>query len=220
MKNVLLTICLGVALVVMTSFAEATPIVAYEVPFETAGNQTYSQALGMNFDVHSDINIFSLGAFDDNSDGFNREIKVRLYDRSNTASFLVEKIFTTGNTGSLIGGSRFLDLDSPLFLSAGFEGAIVAYGYGIGERNGNKGSVSGSWTTNDGGGLLSFVDGGFFGGTAYPTRTDSGPADRYAAGTFIYDAVTPTPVPEPATVFLLSSGLAGLVWYKRRHRNS
>lgn len=213
MKNVFLSICLGAALFGASSFAEATPIVAYEVPASTAGNQDYTGALGMNFDVNSDINIFSLGVFDDNSDGLEREITVRLYDRTVQSSALVEKVFGTGNTGSLIGGSRFLDLDSPLFLSSGFEGAIVAYGYGSAERNGNKGFF-GNWTTNDGGGLISFVGGGYYGGTGYPTTADGGPADRYAAGTFTY-----APVPEPSTLLLLGGGLLGLGFYARRRGN-
>ena len=66
--------------------------------------------------------------------------------------------FAAGATGTAIDGSRFLDLkSSPLVLPAGFQGSIVGEGYGGSEQNGNLGTGSALGTTNDGGGLLSFV---------------------------------------------------------------
>ena len=195
-------------LFLVVSFLQASSIIAYQVPTGTVGNQNWGGSLGMDFNVNQDIRILSLGAFDSGSNGLSRQITVRLYNRANQ-SLLAESIFNIGNTGILDGGSRFLDLAIPLTLQSGFQGSIVAFGYGSGEPNGNKG-FSGSWFTNDGGGLLSFVGSGrYSGSTNFPTIIDGGPPDRYAAGTFKYEADT-APIPEPSTVMLIGIGLVGL----------
>ena len=188
--------------------AEATAIVAYDVPVGTSGNQEdYSGFLGMDFNVLEDIKITSLGVFDDQSDGLFLSISVSLYERTQWSTPLAQITFPIGDTGTLVGGSRFMDLATTLTLSTGFQGSIVARGYGTGEKNGNLASDV-PWTTNDGGGLLEFVGDGRY-GMHFPTNIDGGPANRYAAGTFQYEAATPVPI--PATMLLLGTGLAGLV---------
>src|SRR5262249_13649425 len=94
--------------------------------------------------------------------------------------------FAPGQTGTLVDGSRFLTLASPVVLPAGFHGTIVAEGYGLTEPNGNYVAQSITWTTDDGGGLSPLVGTprtGFTPG-ALPTNPDGGPTNRYAAGTF------------------------------------
>jgi hypothetical protein len=200
----------------VVSFLQASSIIAYQVPTGTVGNQDWYGSLGMDFNVNQDIRILSLGAFDSGSNGLSRQITVRLYNRANQ-SLLAESIFNIGNTGILDGGSRFLDLAIPLTLQSGFQGSIVAFGYGSGEPNGNKGN-SGNWFTNDGGGLLSFVGSGrYSGSTNFPTIIDGGPPDRYAAGTFKYEAVT-APIPEPSTVLLIGMGLLGIGVFNMRRK--
>jgi hypothetical protein len=171
---------------------------AYIVPELTAGNQdNYPGSIGMDFNANGAIRITALGVFDDLSDGLTRTIAARLHDRQ-TEEVLATLEFTPADSGVLEGGSRFKDLSPALELPAGFQGCIVAEGYGAGERNGNAfGAIV--WTTDDGGCLLSFVGSGRFHVTPAPPATfpdilDGGPPNRYAGGTFKFEPSTPVKI--------------------------
>ncbi len=157
----------------------------YQVPSSTVGLQSYTGPLGMDFNVVSPVIVTQLGVFDSGSNGLSTPITAYIYDRD-TQSSIGSMLFAAGNTGTLVGGSRYLTLACPLALPAGFHGSIVADGYSASEPNGNMMS-GGTWTTNGASGAISFVNGGRYGGTpgTYPTSLDSGPANRYAAGTFV-----------------------------------
>lgn len=181
--------------------------IAYEVIPGTTGNQAFGGALGMDFDVERDITVTRLGVFDDGSDGLSLTITARLYDRATTAE-LASLEFTSEAPGELVGGSRFLELETPLVLGAGFQGVIVAEGYGAGEQvansQGNPDLVN--WTTNDGECAVAFVGGGRFGEPGvFPAGVDAGPAARYAAGTFEYE----TALTEGGIAYIVPQGTAG-----------
>lgn len=179
--------------------AQSTHI-AYVIPSGLAGNQAFNGALGMEFDVDNKVVVTKLGCFDDNSDGLNLPISVRLYDRDTlevvaSIDFAPDDPGTAGREdGDLVGGSRFLALGAPLTLPRGFHGTIVAEGYGDGERNGNRG-VPSPWSLDAGNDSIRFV------GTSrynfpvsfgsYPETADAGPAARYAAGTFEFQTTPP-----------------------------
>lgn len=179
-------------------------LIAYFVPGATEGTQAYGSGLGMDFDVGDDpVSISALGVFDDSSDGISEGVTltVSLWERDPLDETLslgqvgpaVE--FTSAANGRLIGGSRFIDLDTPLFLPAGFRGTLMAYGFAEGtDRNGN---ANGFGALNNGGGLISFVGVSRFGlggvGT-YADTLDGGPENRYGAGTFIYSAGSSAPL--------------------------
>jgi len=168
---------------------DAPPAIAYVVPAGQTGNQQHGGPLGLEFDTNTPTIITELGVFDHLSDGLDLTISARLYDRTDTSSPLAELIFSPADPGVLVGGSRFKTLDTPLDLPAGFQGCIVADGYGSGEDNGNW-MVGGlpPWTTDDGGGALAFVGSARWGPTpgTYPPNLDGGPVNRYAAGTFVF----------------------------------
>jgi hypothetical protein len=186
-------------LVAMAS-AVLADTVAYNVPFGTPGNQTFTGALGMDFNVISPIVITQLGVFDDNTDGLQAPLQARLYQRDDSnpcnTKVLVTIDFTLddpGTDGGFGDSSLYKPLPDPITLPAGFTGTIVASGYGPLELNGNLGvGGAGTWYTDDGGGLISFVGKGRFGDPAhpeqYPMSVDGGPPNRYAAGTFVYNA--------------------------------
>ncbi len=180
--------CVGAAaaaVVALFGSSAAAETTAYEVAAPTTGNQAYGGSLGMDFDVNRPILVYALGVFDSNQDGLSVPIVARIFNRT-TQQVLVTLTFPAGNTGTLVNGSRFLSLPCPLQLPAGFQGVIEADGYGATEQNGNVNGPARS--TDGGGGAISFVGGGRYTATAgaFPTTIDGGPANRYAAGTFVF----------------------------------
>lgn len=198
--------------------------VAYDVPDGTTGNQSYTGTMSMLFEVNKTIRVEALGAFDDDQDGIAGTLTTELWSRSGITgdSVLATMTFTTASAGTLGYdgqglGSRFKTI-SPLILTPG-EYAITGYGYSGADRNGNEGSLSGdNWTTNDGGGAISFVGDSIYAPTAggtIGTIEDNGPADRYAAGTFAYSVV-----PVPASLPLLLAGVAAFFGLGRLRRRA
>jgi hypothetical protein len=168
----------------------------------------------MDFDVNFGVQITSLGVFDSSGDGLIGTLQARLYDRDTELS-VADLVFTAGSPGILLDGSRFLNLATPLILSPGFHGVIsVAYLGDPVEMNANSAGGTPIYTTDNGGGLISFIgvarhsDPGT--GDLFPNVLDGGPENRYAAGTFIYSAV-----PEPTMMGLFLLGAVGF-WLRRR----
>jgi hypothetical protein len=193
-------------------------VVAYQVPSGVVGNQTSggTVSIGMDFNVVTPIRVTQLGVFDSGSDGLIAPLQAAIYDRSSqllAAPVLSFAAGTGATSGTLNGGSRFLDV-TPIDLPAGFQGTIVVYGYGNGttaDANGNTNgapapSINFPWTTNDGGGEITFVGAGRYspggGAIQFPANIDGGPDNRYAAGTFTF-----TPVPEPGSMALVATTL-------------
>lgn len=167
------------------------PGVAYKVAASTVGNQDFGGALGMDFDVASPIKVTKLGVFDDSSDGLFLPINARLYNRA-TQEVVATLDFTADSAGELVEGSRFKSLPSPLSLPAGFQGTMVASGYGGDERNGN--GLEGRSVYSAGGAIL-FVGTARYGvnPSGFPDTADGGPANRYAAGTFFFEPAAAAP---------------------------
>ena len=92
--------------------------IAYAVPSGTVGSQNFGGPLGMDFDVNQPIAVTELGVFDSGSDGLSVQLGAALYNRD-TQALMAQLTFAAGTTGTLIGGSRFLPLSTPLFLPAG-----------------------------------------------------------------------------------------------------
>src|SRR4030095_4978906 len=97
---------LGTLLFLPRACAQVEPVIAYEVPSGTVGNQVFSGPLGMDFDVDVDIIITRLGVFDSGSDGLQATITARLFDRE-TLEPLAALEFTPEDPGDLIWRGRF-----------------------------------------------------------------------------------------------------------------
>jgi hypothetical protein len=169
--------------------------VAYINPASVDGNQAYGGSLGLDFNVARPIQITKLGVWDEASDGLKLTLTAAVFDRQ-TEKPLVTLEFTADSPGELVGGSRFKNLPQPLVLAAGFEGTMVAYGYGEGERLFNRGNGPDDPTlfqTFDGASLV-FIGGSRYGNAGeFPANPDGGPAQRYAAGTFYFEPLADLP---------------------------
>lgn len=179
---------------------------AYGLAEGMVGNQEFAGALGHDFIVNAPINVVELGAFDSAGDGFQRSIVVRIWSRDDFGTpfdpgddfpieVLAEMIFEDTNEGDLRDAHRVRPLDNPVTLQPGAY-TIAAGGYGPGEPNGNRGVLDpfidefAFSLTDDP--ALTFVGTGRFGNPAdpagYPATPDAGPENRYAAGTFAFEA--------------------------------
>jgi hypothetical protein len=195
-------------------------VIAYVVSAGTLGNQDVAGAAqGMDFDVNAPITITRLGVFDSGSNGLAHLLTAQIYDRDTQAPVTPLITFAAGTgpaAGTLIGGSRFLDI-TPLALLVGFHGSIVASHYDATEPSFNSfGSPNTTATTDTGGGLISFVGESRFAGVpdVYPTGPGGGPVNRFDAGTFAFVAG----VPEPSAFVLVGSAAGGLLALRRRAR--
>jgi hypothetical protein len=199
-------------------------LVAYQVQAPQSGIQDFGGSVGMDFIVHEPIYVTALGAFDADQNGFNLPITIELYARNDggtpdnpaddTGGALLANRTFSGAGDSLVGASRFAELDARIRLEPGAY-TVNAHGYGAAELLANSGGGFPILRrTNTGDGALSFVGTGRFGAAgAFPGTPDAGPADRYAAGSFAF-----APVPEPSTWALAVSGIALLGWQVRRRR--
>ncbi|MDG2125394.1 MAG: lamin tail domain-containing protein [Verrucomicrobiales bacterium] len=180
----------------------ATSYTAYLVPGGTTGNQAFDGTLGMDFVANTPLQITHLGVFDSGSDGLSSTITASLYHRDDNGTPgnpdddsalapVATLKFSPPSPGTLENGSRFKPLASPASLPAG-PYTIVASGYSTAEPNGNVGLPDAAeWEADDGGGKLTFVGGSRWGaGAAFPANPDGGPANRYAAGTFKFNAAS------------------------------
>lgn len=167
----------------------------------------YSQAwlgsMGMLFSVDSAISVTSLGAFSNGSPVFSQAITVQLWNSADTLAPIASTVLAPSVLYNQIDQSLFNDI-SNVILTPGNIYAIVAYGFGDGQPNGNGYGGPVPWTVNP---ILTPLGSALYDLAAnnglYPTIVDSGPANRYEAGTFLFTAV-----PEPSTYMMLGSFIA------------
>lgn len=168
------------------------PGVAYIVAAGLAAAGTYSGSLGMDFDVARTVRITELGVYDDFADGLFLPLTATLYDRESQQA-LATLEFTPEDPGILRDSSRFKPLLQPVVLPAGFKGVIAVSGYGPDERYFSNAQNLPELQVFSGGSLL-FVGSGRYGAARqFPDTPDTGPVNRYAAGTFYFEPLAEAP---------------------------
>lgn len=206
---------IGISACALSAAALHADSIAYDNQAAGQTNQNYGNSLGLDFNVNTPITVTELGAYDSGltaqlagvhgSSG----VTVAVYDRRTGTQVGPSVTFTPSNVGTQINADAFLPI-APLSLPAGFQGSIVAFN----DPNYNsEGVINSTSIQNDGGGDISFVGGGRYGGASgFPGTVDGGPTNRYDAGTFIFQSA----VPEPASIGLITFAGIGLLARHRR----
>ncbi len=191
----------------------AGPKTALWVDPGMVGNQDFGGPLGMDFTVSSPIVISSLGVFDDLGNGISGSLAAEIWTNSGTPALLASADFTNASPGTLDDGSSRFKTITSLVLNPG-NYTIVGRGFSLADQNGNVGANPAAASyIDDSGGAIQFVGSSRFGnvGDGFPAFPDGGPANRYYAGTFIYDLI-----PEPATGAFLAGVTVVLLGARRR----
>ena len=216
MKTTNIRALLGISLLALTPSFAAAETWAYSTgPVQTGPLQSYTGSLGMDFNVNSDpILVKAFGAFNAVGTGvFSGDIQVGIFDLSGNLQGTAVT-FVAGTPYSFVPGSKDVFQSVLPFLLGPGSYSVVAVGFSAADKNGNTGVGSTPPSvTDDGGGLISFVGGGRFGSATFglPGSIDGGPANRYDAGTFEFEAV-----PEPGTFLLAGAALAIAGLIRRR----
>ena len=216
MKN-FRTLTVAVIALVLGGVAHAD-FIAYDVTNGLVGNQVYSGAVGMDFNVVNATMLTQLGVFDSGGDGLASSKLVSIYNRD-TQALVISVTIAAGTSATLINGSRFVSV-SPITLTVGGHYSVIASGFTNADPlyNSSFPNAVVPSTLNTGGGLISFVGTGRYSDNpnVYPTITDTIPRPNpYAGGTFQFAAV-----PEPGSIALFGIGALGLIGYRRLRNRS
>lgn len=219
--GVLMLACGWVLPLLGSGAAKAAVLQAYSFSGTHIGNQTYTGALGNDFTVNKAINVYALGAFDSSPDGITGPIDVHIFNLNDTSTAVVSISIPTADFSQ--GEYKFKSIAPVALLPGNY--SVVAFGFSSVDPNSNENVADIPLITNDGGGLISFVDSRFGAQGVDPLTTfpstltvgnfpcDGAPQACFAAGTFTYTAI-----PEPATLALLGAGLFGMGVAARRRR--
>jgi hypothetical protein len=204
--GILLVISSG--LVVQSVFAE--PLYTF-----SGVNKTYTNdipaTLGYTFSVNSNFDVTSLGWFDECLDGFQNDHYVALFNQE-TGQLLTSTTLSAGNAAALDGSFRYQSI-APItltpgttYLLAGTTGAEDSY-----TENDDVCDFAVNPNFNIPANEALFADNTGSSGFVYPT---SHFADYVA---YAGPNLEGSDAPEPASLVLLSAGMAGLLLLRRRH---
>jgi hypothetical protein len=209
-----LTACTVALLCVVSLPALAGPAITISKPGPTIidGNGTY----GFAFTLQDPETVRALGVYDDGQDGLSGAADVGLWDEK--GNLLAETSVAAGTRGALIGDFRYAGI-APLTLlaqTAYFVGSFQPSDPVTSFNLGNLFSGTAGVAAIDPN-IVSIFDYEAVGDSlAWPYPNTLGIADgAYLAANFTTDFV-PIPSPEPASLAIMGSGIAGLTSLYRR----
>jgi len=187
--------------------AEAMPVAGIISSTNPSIYNSESHSLGYKFTAMNDVTITALGFFDSYQDGFRADHLVGLWDENQT---LLSSVKLSAGTGSLlIDDYRYENINNTITLTAGKSYFIAgttasdAWVYQTDNIATDPNiSYAGSYYA-----LFTGYD------LVFPNSYASG--NQYMTVNFLME---PAPVPEPSTILLFATGLAGLVSYRIRKR--
>jgi hypothetical protein len=183
------------------------------------GLQQWVGNLGMEFQVNTGITVNALGAFDNDvpaglSGTTGSGVVVGIFNVSTGLLVGTSVVFSTETPGTQIGADAFQNV-TPFNLGPG-KYEIVS----LNDPNYNQGFFNTGpnqfQTLNSLGGALSFIGTSYYdsnSGLDLPGSVDTGPVDRYDAGTFAASALA---TPLPSTWTMLIAGFIGLGFFAYR----
>ncbi|WEF22887.1 VPLPA-CTERM sorting domain-containing protein [Paracoccus sp. S3-43] len=212
------------ALAFGASAGVAAPVSAVDVAKAPAIYGSNYWNAGFRFTANTDLDVVALGNYDYQQNGFlfgsnlPGRAEIGLFDLTGN---LLASATINGAEGYLVGAFRYLDLLSPVRLSAASDYVIATWSndprfYFKSDWQAHLGGSLGV-TVDDRIALKGDLDSGRGTGLAFPTisRTD---ALANIGPNMLIDAVQPAPVPVPAAGVMLVTALGGLAVARRRKR--
>jgi hypothetical protein len=192
--------------------AGATSMIAFTNPGTLTENIGEGTS-GIKFTPTQNINIISLGYFDGNSDGLKYTHSLGIYDFSTHK--LIDGSATAvgpGTSDTLVDSFRYASLTAPVQLLAGSSYIVVGYDF-VGDGQ----AVPAKWADvilAPAIGPVEYLYSTKVGGLDFPTIPYCVP--YFGPNLQFETAGAGAPVPEPATMLLVGSGLVGLVGFGRK----
>jgi hypothetical protein len=204
-------VAVAVALLSFGALAEAVPVPAVSIDNligQTLGNPPFT--LGWTFTVDDDIVVTQLGLFDSLQNGLVESHEIGIWDE--VGALVATATIGSGVSGQLIDNFRYVGI-VPVTLGAGAYTIGAFFGTGD-EPLVFAGSAMGFATSPH----VDFVSAAYLNqaGLTLPDSLITG--EGYFGPNFTRDDINVAAVPEPGTLALIASGIAGLGWRRRRPR--